>query len=145
MLCLCGNPTDSVIIYASLWPGGGNLLKGWIFVFIPDVMRSKFGSRVRCVSAEIFLISLMIAHITAPGVKERLHAAQNMPKICAICDAFVFYDLACASQTACMHTVRMREHVWPLSLSPPRSVSQTHIQCGLMGCFSWKLGLQFID
>lgn len=54
-LCLCGQPTFCAIVCASLWSSGGNLLKGWTFVFIPDVVWGKLGNRGKYVSAELFL------------------------------------------------------------------------------------------
>lgn len=38
------------------WPAGGNLLKGRNSVFVPDVLRRKFGNGARCVSTGLFLI-----------------------------------------------------------------------------------------
>lgn len=94
-LCLHGNPTYSVIVYASLRPGGSNLLKGGIFVFIPQVMWKKFGNRARYVSAELFLILncvLQYDHWNRSFSGECTN--ENIPRICAIRDDSVFSSLS---------------------------------------------------
>lgn len=107
-LCLCENPTYSAIIYASLWPIGVNVLKGWIFVLFANVMWRKFGNRAKYVSAELFLymwglelhLLFMMANITSLVECKKRHQTENMPKMECSMWCFCINNLCFAR---CMH------------------------------------------
>lgn len=149
LLCLCGSPTYSMIIYASPWPEG---VTCWKVVFIPDVVWRKFGRRARnvselfffsCIWREIFsFMTTQIQLLRRESAKGLLLNTIHLRYVQHV-KLFVLYRWADAVQamyeSAC---------VWGkvralLSLFLPRSVSHAHIhiQCGLMRDFLWKRGL----